>query len=83
MSMPPPCEGMKLPTHTDPCTDSHHYAIHQFPHSMYPRPLLASPFGRHYSHSMVAGGLLLMSYVTLLIPLTSLMMRVLMRASLS
>ena len=34
-----------------------------------------------HSHSIVAGGLLLMSYTTRLTPLTSLMMRVEMRAS--
>ena len=37
--------------------------------------------GRRYSHSIVAGGLELMSYTTRFTPLTSLMMRVEMRAS--
>ncbi len=34
----------------------------------------------NYSHSMVAGGLLEMSYTTRLTPATSLMIRLLMRA---
>lgn len=39
--------------------------------------------GHHHSHSMVAGGLLLISYTTRLTPRTSLMMRELMRANTS
>ena len=58
---------------------SKHVQMHEFPLQQgCGQPVRGQPFSpANHSHSIVAGGLLLTSYVTRLMPRTSLMMRLL------